>query len=141
MGLNGEERNTDDHCPVDTSTSVGGSVTFQRLLVVATVGSALLIGLALVLFTESRRWGQQVTASNAIWYHLLAGSLWSCLGVSLILSVWGIVQKRWKPLALAVLLSGTFSVFAILSVGWMTLILTLGQIVLATTYSRPRERS
>lgn len=116
-------------------------MTFQRLLVVATVGSTLLIGLALVLFTESRRWGQQVTASNAIWYHLLAGALWSCLGVSLLLSVWGVVQKRWQPLALAAVLSGTFSVFAILSVGWMTLILTLGQIILATANSRARQRS
>lgn len=114
-------------------------MTFSRVLRIAIALSVVLLGLTIATYAETQRLGQQVTAANAIWYHLLAAALWSCLGVSLILSVWGIVQKRWQPLALAAVLSGAFSVFAILSIGFLTLIVTLGQVVLATTYSRARQ--
>jgi hypothetical protein len=72
--------------------------------------------------------------------HLLVVALWSCLGVSLAFSIWGIVQKRWQPLALGAVLSGTFSAFAILSIGFLTRIVTLAQIVVAATmYSRSHQ--
>lgn len=107
------------------------------------VGIALaifLVGTVLVVFVQTQRSGPEVTASNRIWYQMLAGTLWACLLVSLVYSIWGFVVRRWQPFALAAILSGTFSVFAILSVGWLTLILTLGQIVLAATYARTRQQ-
>lgn len=116
-----------------------GEVTFQRAIRTAIVLSVLLLGIILVAFSETQRLGQQVTPTNAIWYQLVAVALWVCLGASLALSVWGLARRRWQPLALAAVLSGTFSFFAILSIGWLTLIVTLGQIIVAARYSKSRR--
>jgi len=49
----------DGHYRFDIPASFESSVTFQRILAVATVGRGLLIGLAVVLFSESPRWGRE----------------------------------------------------------------------------------
>ncbi|MGH2458551.1 MAG: hypothetical protein ACRDIY_06750 [Chloroflexota bacterium] len=61
-------------------------MTFQRAIRGAVVLAALLLGVILVAFVEAQRGGQRVTASNVIWYQVVAAALWTCLGVSLALS-------------------------------------------------------
>jgi hypothetical protein len=83
-----------------------------------------------------------VTADNVLLFRLLAVSLWSSLALSVVLSVWALVSRSWALLALAAGLSGTFTVFALFSVGPFTLLLTLVQAgaaaALALRLSRPR---
>ena len=101
--------------------------TFKAVIALA----ALLLALVVGAFAETQRLGPEVTSESAIWYQLLATALWSCLAVSVLLSVWGLTLRRWQPFALAALLSGIFSVFAILSIGFLTLIMAIIQLVVA----------
>ena len=105
-------------------------------LVAPALLSALLIALAIALFVLSRQSGQEVTADNAPLYQSLALSLWSMLGFSAILSVWALTSREWGLLALAAILSGVFSVFALLSIGLFTLLLTLVQASSAVSMAR-----
>jgi len=95
-----------------------------------------LLGFVLAAFAETQRLGPLVSPTSAIWYRLVAVALWLCLAASLALSVWGVILRRWQPLALAAVLSGTFSFFAILSIGGLTLILTIVQVVAASAFPR-----
>ncbi len=111
-------------------------MTYRKVVGIAIALALSLSGIALAVFVQTQRLGPEVTPSSRIWFQLLGATLIACLLVSLIYSIWGFVVRRWQPFALAAILSGTFSVFAILSVGWLTLVLTIAQIVLATAYSR-----
>lgn len=56
-------------------------------------------------------------------WHLVASVLWTMLAVSLGLSVWGVTARSWQALAVAAVLSGVFSFFAMFSIGWFTFLL------------------
>lgn len=116
-------------------------MAFRQVLTGAIVLSVVLLGLVIVAFAQTQRLGPEVTSTSAIWYQLLTTALWSCLAVSLLLSVWGFIIRRWQPFALAAVLSGIFSVFAILSIGFLTLIMALVQVVVAISLGSRHHRA
>jgi hypothetical protein len=66
--------------------------------------------------------------AGLVGWEMLAAILWSLLALSLITTVWGIARRSWLLLTGAAVLSFIFSAFVILSIGPLTLLLTLFQL-------------
>lgn len=114
-------------------------MTFRQVFRIVLAISVSILALVIAAFVQTQRVGQEVTSENAVWYQLLSLTLWTGLGLSVVVSVLGFATRRSQPFALAAVLSATFSFFAILSIGLFTLILTVAQLAAASTYARTRQ--